>query len=284
VTETEVGVGIVGAGRVGQAIARRLAQRGEPDGLIFSRTASRAEALAAELGWRAVPRAALALTQARLTLLAVPDGALDRLGSELASQVGKGAPLGGRIVAHCAGSRGLQPLLPLQALGVAVGVFHPLAPIPDGDPSSLDQTHISIEADALAGPALLRLAAQLGCRTLLVGELDRSLYHAAAVFAGVLPVLLERISERVGSRAGGGGGLALALRELYAASGRNVLRLGPERALTGPEERQDSATVSAHLASLGRLDPALASLYRSIHEAARQTPADPTGKGEMANG
>jgi hypothetical protein len=37
--------------------------------------------------------------------------------------------------------------------------------------------------------------------------------------------------------------------------------------------------VSAHLEALNRFDPVLAALYTSIQEAARQSPADRTGKG-----
>jgi predicted short-subunit dehydrogenase-like oxidoreductase (DUF2520 family) len=69
------------------------------------------------------------------------------------------------------------------------------------------------------------------------------------------------------------------LRALHSASARNVQRLGPELGLSGPQQRQDGDTVSAHLEALNRFDPVLAALYTSIQEAARQSPADRTGKG-----
>ncbi|MGC1193406.1 MAG: DUF2520 domain-containing protein, partial [Candidatus Dormiibacterota bacterium] len=59
-----------------------------------------------------------------------------------------------------------------------------------------------------------------------------------------------------------------------------VQRLGPELGLSGPQQRHDGSTVSAHLAALGRVDPALAQLYASIQEAARLEPADRTGTGD----
>ncbi|MGB9482508.1 MAG: DUF2520 domain-containing protein [Candidatus Dormiibacterota bacterium] len=275
-TETEVGYGIVGAGRLAQAIARRLGRAGVPPGLICSRSPDRARAIAVELGWSVSQGPEEVLAGSRLTLLCAPDGLLGNLAQEL----GSGPPLGDRVVAHCAGIQGLGPLAPLRARGCALGVFHPLAPFPDGDPASFDHTFISIEADPGARAELLELARLLGCRVLEMEEVDRPLYHAAAVFAAVLPVLLERVAERLGRAAGGGVDLAEALRDLHLASARNVQRLGPELGLSGPQQRHDGGTVSAHLAALGRVDPALAQLYASIQEAARLEPADRTGTGD----
>ncbi|MGC2190810.1 MAG: DUF2520 domain-containing protein [Candidatus Dormiibacterota bacterium] len=274
-TETEVGYGIVGAGRLAQAIARRLARAGVQPGLISSRRLERARSLASEIGWVVGEGPEEVLSGSRLTLLCAPDAELGRLVRELESA----APLGDRVVAHCAGIQGLGPLAPLRERGCALGVFHPLAPFPDGDPSSFDDTYVSIEADPRARSELMELARLLGCRVIELEAVNRSLYHAAAVFAGVLPVLLERVAERLGAESGGGADLAEGLRALHSASARNVRRLGPELGLSGPQQRRDQGTVSAHLEALSRLDPALAQLYASIQEAARPLPADRTGAG-----
>jgi len=279
VTETEVGYGIVGAGRLGQALARRLAQNGASPGTLYSTSPERAGALAAELGWTAQSSARGVLALSRVTMLCVPDGALTRLVRQLSEE----NHLAERIVVHCAGSRGLEPLSPLREEGCLVGVFHPLAPIPDGDPASLDGTFISIESEPQARAELLDLACLLDCQVIEVQGLDRPLYHAAAVFAGVLPVLLESLAERLGDAAGGGPDVSRALRALYSASARNVERLGPERGLSGPLQRRDQGTVGAHLAALSGFDPALGEIYQAIQEAARPAPADHTGK-EVASG
>ncbi|MGH7643401.1 MAG: Rossmann-like and DUF2520 domain-containing protein [Candidatus Dormibacteria bacterium] len=274
-TETEVGYGIVGAGRLAQAIMRRLAAAGERSGLIWSRTPERAQNLASELGWAVGSGPEEVLCGSRLTLLCTPDSELDALVQKLRL----GSPLPPRVVAHCTGSRGLDPLAPLRERGCWVGVFHPLAPVPDGDPDSLDQTYISIEADPGAQAELRQLARRLRCQVIELTAVDRPLYHAAAVFAGVLPVLLEEVAERVGQAAGGGSELAAGLRALHLASARNVERLGPLLGLSGPWRRRDEATMSAHQAALSQFDPALARLYASIQEAARPVPADRTGQG-----
>jgi predicted short-subunit dehydrogenase-like oxidoreductase (DUF2520 family) len=284
VTETDVEIGIIGAGRMGQALARRLAATGAPPGLLFSRSASRAQSLASELGWTLVSRPSEVIAGAPLTLLAVPDAELGGLALEASRELNGSEGSSPRVVAHCAGIQGIAVLSPLRELGCALGVFHPLAPVPDGDPSCLDDTFISIEAEPGARQPLLDLAARLSCQTVEVADLNRPLYHAAAVFAGVLPVLLEGLAERLAKVAAGEDRLGAGLRGLHLASARNVERLGPELALTGPGRRQDSATIGAHIDALSRLNPALSDLYISIQEAARQLPADPTGEGEMQSG
>jgi len=284
VTETEVEIGIVGAGRMGQALARRLVAAGAPPGLLCSRSMSRAQSLAAELGWTVLVRPSEVIAGAALTLLAVPDAELEGLAFSAGRDLDAAERLSRRVVAHCAGIQGVDSLTPLRHLGCALGVFHPLAPVPDGDPSCLDGTFISIEAEASARQPLLDLAARLSCQTVEVADLNRPLYHAAAVFAGVLPVLLEGLSERLGTVAGGEEELRAGFRALHLASARNVERLGPELALTGPGQRQDSGTIDAHIDALSRLNPALGDLYVSIQEAARQLPADPTGKGDPHSG
>jgi predicted short-subunit dehydrogenase-like oxidoreductase (DUF2520 family) len=270
VTETEVGYGIVGAGRLGQAIGRRLAQNGGPPGALYSTSPARAGSLAAELGWQASASASEVMACSRVTMLCVPDRVLPELVADLSAA----AVASERVVVHCAGSQGLEPLSPLGERGCLVGVFHPLAPIPDGDPSSLDHTFISIEADPAARGELLDLACLLDCQVIEVQGLDRPLYHAAAVFAGVLPVLLERLAERLGEAARGGPDVSVALRALYSASARNVERLGPERGLSGPLQRRDQGTAAAHLAALRQFDPRLADVYTALEAAARPVPAD----------
>jgi predicted short-subunit dehydrogenase-like oxidoreductase (DUF2520 family) len=285
VTETDVEIGIVGAGRMGQALARRLAAADAPPGLLCSRSMSRAESLASELGWAVVARPCEVIAGAALTLLAVPDAELRGLALEAGRDLdGRPERLSSRVVAHCAGIQGIDALSPLRHLGCALGVFHPLAPVPDGSPSCLDGTYISIEAEPNARRPLLDLAARLSCRTLEVSDLNRPLYHVAAVFAGVLPVLLEGLAERLVTTSGGEDQLRAGLRALHLASARNVARLGPERALTGPGQRHDSGTIGAHIDALSRVNPALAELYISIQEAARQLPADPTGEGDLNSG
>lgn len=271
-TETEVGYGIVGVGSLGTALVRALVGAGEPPGIIWSRSGDRALALSRESGWAMAPSPAAVLREAELSLLTAPDGALLDLVGELARVLGPTAP-GTKVVAHCAGARGPELFSPLSDLGFGVGVFHPLAAVPDGRAESLRRTSVVIEAQVPARDRLLRLAATLRLRPLVVSGLNRPLYHAAATFAAVLPLVLEQLGEQLAVESGAGEEIRPALRALFASSAANLERLGPEGAQSGARQRGDLLTLRAHELALERVDPELARLYQSINQLAATPPA-----------
>jgi predicted short-subunit dehydrogenase-like oxidoreductase (DUF2520 family) len=187
---------------------------------------------------------------------------------EISSQLAGLPNLSSKVVAHCAGVHGPEVLRPCALAGAAVGVIHPLAPVPDGDPSCLEGAYASVEGDPEAVRWLELLAGRIGLRSFELAGANRSLYHAAAMLAGVLPVLLEELAERLARQAGAGPDSALGLRQLLLLTGSNVVRLGPSAALSGASVRSDPGTTASHLAALGDEDPRLAEVYRSIFELA----------------
>jgi predicted short-subunit dehydrogenase-like oxidoreductase (DUF2520 family) len=205
-------------------------------------------------------------------LLTVPDGEVAAVAEEISRQLTGSPKLNSKVVAHCAGVHGPEVLRPCALAGTAVGVIHPLAPVPDGDPACLEGAYASVEGDPDAVRGLELLAGWLGLRTFELAGANRALYHAAAVLAGVLPVLLEDLAERLARQAGVGPDSASGLRQLLFLTGSNVVRLGPRAALSGASVRSDPGTTASHLAALGREDPRLAELYRNIYELADAVP------------
>ena len=272
-TETEKGIGIIGAGRLGHAIGARLAQRGHRPQLIHSRSERSAADLANAVGAERADSAAQVVTECWLTLLTVPDGDLAGVAEEIAGHSLLWSPLGSRVVAHCAGIHGTEVLRPCALAGASVGVIHPMAPVPDGNPACLEGAYASVDGDPEAVVELERLAGWIGLRPFRLSGANRPLYHAASVLAGVLPVLLEEMAERLARRAGAGPDSASGLRQLLALSGSNVARLGPIAALSGASTRSDQNTTARHLSALEDVDPRLAELYRSIFELADAGPA-----------
>ncbi len=272
VAETEEGIGIVGAGRVGTALARRLADQGWPPGLVASRRLDRAAALAELVGAQVAATAAEVVAGSGVTLLAVPDGQLGLVSAGIAELLPSRAGLRGKVVAHCAGIHGPEVLSACAALGAATAALHPLAPIPDGEPACLEGAYLSLEGDPAALLALEGVAIRLGLRSFRMAGVDRALYHAAAALAAVLPVLLERQAERAVEASGAPVEAAAGLRQLLLLAAGNVRRLGPVAALSGPTTRRDRATTHSHEVALATLDPRLAELYRLTLELAAVAP------------
>jgi predicted short-subunit dehydrogenase-like oxidoreductase (DUF2520 family) len=180
----------------------------------------------------------------------VPDDAV-RSTAERLARAGRQIPETVAFV-HVSGALPLGALEPLAAKH-PIGSFHPLQSFPEPrPPASLRGIVVAVDATS---PLLLRrlggLARAVGARPKRVGDGERVLYHAAAVFASnYVDVLLGegvRLLQAAGwSEKEATSGL-LALTEGTLA---RVRKRGVVAALTGPVRRGDVNTVERHLASL----------------------------------
>jgi predicted short-subunit dehydrogenase-like oxidoreductase (DUF2520 family) len=183
-----------------------------------------------------------------LLVIATPDVAV-------ADVAGRVVPVGSTVVAHLAGSLGLDVLLP-HARRAAL---HPLRSIPGPD-TELAGAWFAVSGDPLVG----RVVDDLGGRRVPVADEDRAAYHAAACIASNHLVALLGQVERVAATAG----VPLeAYADLVRQTVDNVVALGPVAALTGPVRRGDAATIARHLAAL---DPSERPAYEAMAAAARR--------------
>lgn len=259
-------VGIAGGGRLGQALGRLLHDKGEPVAVVACRTLEHARAAAAFIGegvaaalYPELPR------QACRILLTVPDDAVTNVAEILAAAGLEGMAL------HTSGTLGLAALEPLARKGVACGSLHPLQTVatPAQGVTALPGAWFAVSGDARAAAWARRIVDLLGGRLFEISEENRPLYHAGAVMACNFFAALLDAGVRLFGQAGLGRQQALAaLSPLVCAGVANALRLGPERALTGPYARGDLQSVRAHWAALAAAPEPLRELYRA---AARYT-------------
>lgn len=227
-------VRIVGLGRAGGSFERALVSAG------WSVTSiGRPEPLAA------------AAVGVDLLLLCVPDGAVP----EVADAV---APVASTVVAHCAGSLGLDVLSAHRR----VGSVHPLVALPT--PRIGAERLVGAWFGVAGDPRVRRIVDALGGRSVPVDDAHRAAYHAAAVVASNHLVALLGQVQRIAADAG----VPLdAYLDLARGSLENVADLGPAAALTGPVSRGDWDTVRRHLRAL---PPEERAAYRTLaDEAAR---------------
>ena len=160
---------VVGAGRVGKAVAARLGER------IPTRVAARD----------------LDCGAADLVLLCVPDRAIP----EAAAAVPEGP-----WIAHTSGAQRLDALSPHQRRFS----LHPLQTFTlDRGPEQLDGAWAAIsgESDEAFGAAR-QLAALLGLRAFELDDANRPLYHAAATFASPFLVTIHDVAAELMEAAG----------------------------------------------------------------------------------
>jgi predicted short-subunit dehydrogenase-like oxidoreductase (DUF2520 family) len=252
-------VAVVGAGRVGTAVAVLLRDAGHRIVAVSGRegTARRA---AVHLPGVVVRDAAEAAAAADIVILGVPDDALEATATALADA---GAFHPGAWVVHLSGAAGLDVLAPVRAAGARTLALHPLQTFPDveGAIERIPGCAVGVTAEDERGDALgARLAEDLGARPFRLPERARPLYHAAAVFASNYVVAsIGRADQLFG--VAGIGEAADALMPLVRATVDNIARLGVGAALTGPAVRGDAGTVARNIAALAESAPDAVAAY-----------------------
>jgi predicted short-subunit dehydrogenase-like oxidoreductase (DUF2520 family) len=257
----ELGVGVVGAGRVGTALAVALRRSGHRIVAVSAVSAASLDRVEALLPGTPVRPPQDVVAGADLVLLTVPDDALPALVSGLAAT---GTELAGRLVMHASGRHGLAVLEPATRRGALPLALHPV----------MTFTGRSDDVDRLAGvsfgvttPEQLRpvaevLVMEMGGEPVFIAEEDRGLYHAA--LAGAANHLVTQVVQAADLLAAAGVAQpSRMLGPLLGAALDNALRLG-DAALTGPVARGDAETVASHLAALRAAAPEALPAYLAL--------------------
>jgi predicted short-subunit dehydrogenase-like oxidoreductase (DUF2520 family) len=253
-----VDVAVVVAGRVGTTLAVLLQRAGHRIVGVSGRDATRERAARYLPGVR-FGSAEDVIRDAELVLLTVPDAAIERVSWQLSTA---GAFRDGQIVAHTSGARPRDELH--AGPGTTTLVLHPLLVFPDVEfaVEHLPGSALAVTARDDDGYATgARIATDLGMRPFRLSDRERSVYHAAAVFASNYVVTVLAAAERLFRMAGVDDPVPLFL-PLTRATVDAVEEFGPGAALTGPVVRGDVRTIDAHLGNLVR--SGLADLYRSL--------------------
>lgn len=272
-------VSVVGAGRVGTAMAVLLTRAGHRIVAVSGRgpTRDRASRFLPDVPFLEPVEAARA---GDVVVIGVPDDQIRGIVSRCADAGGFRA---GQWVMHLSGATGLDALAPARAAGARTLALHPLQTFPDvaGALDRIPGASMAVTADDPEGYVIgERIADDLGTRPFRLADRERPLYHAAAVFASNYLIVASGIAEEL-FRLAGVPDPVQAMLPLQRASLDNVERLGPSRALTGPAVRGDATTIERNLAALSDAAPhavpayvALCRLALEIGSSAGRLPAE----------
>ncbi len=253
-SDTLTPVGVIGAGRLGTALADALRHAGQP----VLGPARRGD----------IPHGCRAL------VLCVPDAEI----SAAAQAVAGAAPL----VGHTSGATPLSALEPAARAGAELFGWHPLQTFAAADAAAEGTPYGEAAAAGLSSPfagagcavagsspaavAFAReLAETLGMTAFELDDEHRAAYHAAASIASNFLVTLQDAAERIAAGAGLEPHEARALlAPLIRRTVDNHVAHGPERALTGAVARGDDATVAVQRAAVEQTAPELLPLFDEL--------------------
>ncbi|MEW9899542.1 DUF2520 domain-containing protein [Chitinivorax sp. PXF-14] len=256
---------VIGAGRAGRVIARRLHDAGCCDILaVCNRSLDSAQAAVDWIGHGLAVSELSRLPRAQAWLIAAPDDEIEAVAARLADL---GALDAGQLAFHLSGAKPATALVALAQQGVQTASLHPLQSFaaPGLSHAGFTGTYCALEGDQAAVDRLRPWVEAIGGHAFTVASADKALYHAAAVLACNDLVALLETSLRCFEQAGLARPQAIeALQPLLRGTLDNVSRLGTVQALTGPVARGDAGVVAHHQAAIAARLPAVLPTYRAL--------------------
>jgi predicted short-subunit dehydrogenase-like oxidoreductase (DUF2520 family) len=266
-------IAIVGAGRLGTALAKELFRAGYSVAEIIARnnpvSLKKARRLAKSVGALATS-INTAPYDAELLWLCVPDRQIKSVGREMAASPRNWE---GKIIFHSSGALASDELNALREKRAVVASVHPLMTFVSGSAPPLSGVPWAVEGDAAAVRLARRIIKALGGEALAVRKKDKVAYHAWATFCSPLLIAALTTAEQVGRIAGFSAANARRkMLPIVKQTVANYALLGPAGAFSGPIVRGDAETVSAHLKLLGKVPEARAVYVALARSAIRHLP------------
>lgn len=248
---------LVGAGRVGTAVAELLRRAGHRPVAVASRSPESSARAAELLGTEVVE--VDALPPADVVLVGTPGAAIPDTATKIAPRLVEGT-----VVVHFAGSLGIEPLRPVLSVGAQRAALHPVQACPD---IATAITRIPGSGwgvacdDGLADWCADRVEQDFNGHPYWVPDVLRPVWHAAAVVVsnGIAGLLAtgEELLASVGIKEP-----AWALGPLAAGTIDNALEGGGGgKTLTGPAVRGERDTIARHLDGIELADAELLRPY-----------------------
>jgi predicted short-subunit dehydrogenase-like oxidoreductase (DUF2520 family) len=241
---------IIGAGRVGRTLGRRLHRLGWRIGAVVTRSAATSRIAVREIGaGKPYSRLVLEIFDSSVILLTTPDGALSGVAGALAKF--DEMKLRGKIVLHTSGALDRTVLAPLARRGASTGSLHPMQTFTGRGAPNLEKVIFAVEGDRSAATVARKIARSLGGVPVTINSKNKPAYHTAgALVAGHGLGLIEAATQvllKLGFRRRDA---MRALLPLMRQMLDNFEQLGPQASWTGPVSRGDFETVAKHTKAL----------------------------------
>jgi len=256
---------IIGGGRVGRSLGRRLREHGWKIGAVTARTEASARRATRFIGaGKPVGSLTRQVLASRVILIATPDDALATIVSDLA-RIG-GEELQGKIVLHTSGALDSHALEPVKKQGASTASMHPLQSFSGVGVPPFDGRVFTIEGAPVAVKVARQIARTLGGVPVQIADGKKALYHAAASMAANHVLALEEAATRQLMSLGMSRRAAVrALLPLTRQVLENFERLGPHSAWTGSLSRHDYGIVAKHLTAMQEMPSEFTGAYEALN-------------------
>jgi len=263
-------IGIIGAGKVGSALAIGLAREKFPIEGIFSKTDGPVKILGKKLGVSFNNSLEEVMSKADTVFITVPDDILEKVSLFISEQIDTEA-IEGKVFLHCSGACTSGVLDAISEKGGFTGSLHPIQTFADRTEGwrGLYNIYYGYEGSYEAQKAAESIVKAFSGQLLLIDSGAKPLYHAAACVLSNYTVALSYIADGLLRAAGIDAETGVrALAPLAAKTVRNIELLGPEDALTGPISRGDSGVIAQHIDAMRKRCPEFIDTYKTLGKTA----------------
>lgn len=255
-------INLIGAGKLGKSIAYLLHHRaGVIIQGIYSKTSASAASAAAFIGAGTPFTHLAALPPAQLWLITTTDEAISSVAKELSHHPG----IRDSAAIHFSGSIAAAALEPLANKAMATASVHPMYSFaqPYQVIEDYQDVYCAIEGNKELLPGLFKLFKTIGSIPYEIDGSQKSVYHAAGVFASNYLITLADSALTCLNNAQVPQAIAADLTLKLMRNTLNNIENTPSLidALTGPLQRGDSKTITSHLHALPQR---LVELYQTL--------------------
>lgn len=243
-------IGIIGAGKVGTTLGQYLKLRGTELSGIYSKTLEHAIDSAEFIGTAYYEKLEDLVNVSDTLFITTPDGMIAGVWDCITA-----FDLKGKIICHFSGSLSSDVFYSREETGAAVCSIHPIYAFSNKYSAyqQFNKVRFTMEGDALAVGKMKACWEALGHKVRIIKKQDKAKYHAGMSMASNHVLALIAVSVQLLQDCGFTGEEAYeSLETLVCENAANGMKLGVTEALTGPIERNDTATVEKHLSVLSK--------------------------------
>ncbi len=240
-------IAVVGAGKVGSALALLLNRQGYPVAGVASRSIHSARRVAEELHVPATVKPEEVTVAGDVVFITTPDRVIADVAEEITE---RGGFRSGQVIFHTSGAHSADEVGVVRSVGALAASLHPLQSFADIKMAmeNLPGSYFALEGDSGTLPLAEQIVQDLGGKHFTIAAADKPLYHAAACVASNFLVSLMHFATELYSHFGLSQSESFeALYPLIRGTIKNISQVGPPKALTGPIARGDGPTLEGHL-------------------------------------
>jgi predicted short-subunit dehydrogenase-like oxidoreductase (DUF2520 family) len=259
-------IAVVGAGRVGANLARRLTEKNFTVTTVVDESPERLQALSDLTTAPVLSTESKDISEdTEAIFFCVPDERIAAACEEFMPYIARYQRL---MLAHTSGLRTSDEFPPSQHAGLITGSFHPMQSFHSCDIGSaaMDGIGCGLEGTGPFIAAARPLALRLGWRPVVVRKELKPLYHAACALAGNFVTALAADAHALLRAAADVDETPDLLLPMMLAATARFRSENPANSLTGPIARGDVDAIRSQTDRIRRWMPEVLPLYRALAE------------------